>query len=85
MLGFNVVLSCLKNERAILNLSRVLSASAEVVRVISGGRESGNLGAYLERNPLYKNQFNLGATIEFRVPGTQPTMTRAFLSLQDFC
>lgn len=38
---------------------------------MSHGRESGNLGAYLANIPLYRNEFSLGATIQFRVPGTQ--------------
>ena len=54
-----------------MSSTEILERQKRPSHVISGGRESGNLGAYLERNPLYKNQFNLGATIEFRVPGTQ--------------
>jgi hypothetical protein len=41
------------------------------VRVLSAGRESGDLRAYLERNPLITNKESPGAIIEFRVPGTQ--------------
>lgn len=51
------------------NLQRVLT-QREVVRVISGGRESGNLQRYLARNPLTANDFELGPSIQFRVPGT---------------
>lgn len=51
------------------NLKRVLT-QREVVRVISGGRESGNLGRYLERNPLTANNFDLGPTLQFKIPGT---------------
>ena len=45
----------------------------EVVRVLSGGRESGNLGRYLQRNPLFTNQFSAGPTVDFRIPGS-PTI-----------
>ena len=38
----------------VLNDHRRVLAQREVVRLISGGRESGNLTRYLERNPLYK-------------------------------
>jgi hypothetical protein len=50
-------------------LQRVLT-QREVVRVISGGRESGNLQRYLARNPLTANDFELGPSIQFRVPGS---------------
>jgi hypothetical protein len=51
------------------NGQRVLT-QREVVRVISGGRESGNLQRYLRRNPLTAEDFDLGPTIQFRVPGS---------------
>ena len=41
----------------VLSDERRVFTQREVVRVISGGRESGNLTRYLERNPLYTNQF----------------------------
>jgi hypothetical protein len=49
-------------------LQRVLT-QREVVRVISGGRESGNLQRYLERNPLTATDFDLGPTTQFNIPG----------------
>lgn len=54
------------------NLKRVLT-QREVVRAISGGRESGNLGRYLQRNPLTARDFNAGPVIRFTVPGTPTT------------
>ena len=47
---------------------RVLT-QREMVRVISGGRDSSNLSRYLERNPLTANGFAV-VPIEFDVPGT---------------
>jgi hypothetical protein len=55
----------------VLSDERRVFTQREVVRVLSHGRESGNLGAYLSKIPLYDNKFKLGATIQFRVPGTQ--------------
>jgi len=54
----------------VLNDGRRVLTQREVVRVISDGRESGNLARYLERNPLYERDFLSGRTVEFKVPGT---------------
>jgi len=42
-----------------------------MVRILSGGRESGNLTRYLDRNPLTgpESGFMLGPTIPFDIPG----------------
>jgi hypothetical protein len=49
--------------------SRVLT-QREVVRALSGGRDSGNLGRYLARNPLTAaKSFTLGPTIQFFIHG----------------
>jgi hypothetical protein len=39
----------------------------EVVRALSGGRDSSNLQRYLSRNPLTADNFELGPTIQFDV------------------
>jgi hypothetical protein len=39
----------------------------EVVRALSGGRDSSNLQRYLARNPLTADKFELGPTIQFDV------------------
>jgi hypothetical protein len=54
----------------VLSDERRVFTQREVVRVLSHGRESGNLSRYLERNPLYTNQFSAGPAIDFRVPGS---------------
>jgi len=41
----------------------------EVVRALSGGRDSGNLKRYLESNPLIPRDLLAGATQRFKVPG----------------
>ena len=57
----------------VLNNGQRVLTQREVVRVLSGGRESGNIQRYLERNPLTANNFELGPTITFSVPGTSLT------------
>jgi hypothetical protein len=61
----------------VLNDERRVFTQREVVRVISGGRESGNLARYLERNPLYNNQLSAGLTIDFKIPGS-PTIANGY-------
>ncbi len=51
---------------------RVLTQT-EVVRVLSGGRDSGNLTRYLERNPLYTPGFVEGRRLQFKIPGQPST------------
>lgn len=43
----------------------------EVVRAISGGRESGNLTRYLDRNPLVDTEAIQGQVLRFRIPGSK--------------
>lgn len=59
----------------VLNDGRRVLTQREVVRVISGGRESGNLTRYLERNPVYQKDLLSDRTIEFRVPGSPQKAT----------
>jgi hypothetical protein len=66
----NLKLGELDIECHVLNDMRRVLTQREVVRVLSGGRESGNLGRYLERNPLIGVGFTSGPTIQFKVPGT---------------
>jgi hypothetical protein len=61
----------------VLSDERRVFTQREVVRVLSHGRESGNLARYLARNPLYTNQFSAGLTIDFRVPGS-PTISNGY-------
>ena len=64
-------------EAHVLSDERRVFTQREVVRVLSGGRESGNLGRYLERNPLYVNQFSAGPTVDFKIPGS-PTIANGY-------
>jgi hypothetical protein len=59
----------------VLNDGRRVLTQREVVRVISGGRESGNLTRYLERNPVYQKDLLSDRTIEFKVPGSPQKAT----------
>jgi hypothetical protein len=58
----------LELECHVLSDFRRVFTQREVVRILSGGRESGNLQRYLERNPLISNNFYAGASFPFRIP-----------------
>ncbi len=55
----------------VLNDGRRVLTQREVVRVLSGGRESGNLTRYFDRNPLISADFESGPIIRFRVPASK--------------
>jgi hypothetical protein len=57
----------------VLNDHRRVFTQREMVRIISGGRESGNLQQYLQANPLIEKGFHAGSSFPFRIPG-QPTI-----------
>lgn len=61
----------------VLSDERRVFTQREVVKVLSHGRDSGNLPRYLERNPLYTNQFSAGPTVDFRIPGS-PTIGNGY-------
>lgn len=54
----------------VLSDRRRVLTQREVVRVISGGRESGNLSRYLERIPQYEEGMLAGRTVQFQIPGS---------------
>lgn len=55
----------------VLSDERRLITQREIVRAISGGRESGNIQRYLSRNPLTASNFDMGPVIQFRNPGSR--------------
>lgn len=59
----------------VLNDLRRVITQREVVRILSAGRESGNLARYLTRNPLINNELSSGPTFQFRIPGTSLVAT----------
>jgi hypothetical protein len=63
-----VLLGPAEYECHVLNDDRRVFTQREIVRALSGGRESGNLQRYLSRNPLTASNFKL-EQIEFDVPG----------------
>lgn len=73
----NIRIGDMDVECHVLNDERRVFTQREVVRVLSGGRESGNLTRYLDRNPLYTNQFAAGPAIDFRIPGS-PTVGNGY-------
>jgi hypothetical protein len=56
----------------ILSDEKRVFTQREVVRVLSGGRDSGNLNAYLVRNPLFSNQLTAGAIFEYNYRVLKP-------------
>jgi hypothetical protein len=71
----NLRIGGVEYEAHVLNDLRRALTQREVVRILSGGRESGNLGRYLSRNPLIDNRLESGPTIQFRVPGSSQIAT----------
>ncbi len=55
----------------VLSDYRRIFTQREMVRILSAGRESGDLGSYLQANPLLNKDLILGTAIQFRIPGTQ--------------
>ena len=57
----NVKIGAMNVECHVLNDLRrrlILVASVKLLRVLSGGRESGNLARYLNRNPLFQENLS---------------------------
>lgn len=67
----------LEVECHVLDDFRRVFTQREVVRLLTRGRESGDLTRYLERNPLIQNDSSLGPEIRFNVPGSG-TVQRLF-------
>jgi hypothetical protein len=63
----------LELECHVLNDYRRVFTQREIVRILTGGRESGNLQRYLDSNPLFSNDFRAGTSLPFKIPG-QPTL-----------
>src|SRR5207249_2655518 len=76
-----VILEC-----HVLNDFRRVFTQREIVKALSGGRESGNLSRYLERNPLTQQKLDLGPEIPFHVPGSNITaIGREATTLIEIC
>ena len=69
----SLTVGVIKMECHVLSDGRRVFTQREVVRVLTGGRESGNLSRYLDRNPLTAKGFSLGPEIPFKVPGSPVT------------
>ncbi|MEU9405748.1 P63C domain-containing protein [Streptomyces sp. NPDC048281] len=52
----------------VLNTHERVLTQREVVRALTGGRDSGNLSRYLQANPLAGDDLLEGRTIQFRAP-----------------
>lgn len=55
----------------VLSDGRRVFTQREIVRVLTAGRDSGNLAEEIKGNPLIPNVDALGEIIRFKVPGTQ--------------
>lgn len=64
------------NAHVLSDGSRVLT-QGEVVRALTGGTETSNLGRYLSRIPIFNKDFSVGPIIEFKVPGN-PTIAKGY-------
>lgn len=70
----------------VLSDGRRVFTQREMVRVLSRGRESGNLSAYLERNPLITKEEVAGDEIRFKIPGNPTTaIGREATTLIEIC
>ena len=69
----------------VLDDGRRVLTQRQVVRILSGGRESGNLRRYLERNPLFDESMDV-QPIQFMVPPRpQPASGYEGTFLVDIC
>lgn len=78
-------LGALELECHVLNDHRRVLTQREIVKAISGGRDSGNLRAYLDRNPLIVNALDVGAEIEFIVEKSTVAIGREATTLVEIC
>jgi hypothetical protein len=78
MLPGKLTFGTVELECHVLNNHMRVITQREVVRVLSDGRESGNLQRYLSRNPLTADDFDLGPTIQFTVPGSPGLIANGF-------
>lgn len=80
-----VHLGGLELECHVLSDFRRVFTQREMVKTISGGRESGNLARYLERNPLTAGQTERWAAISFTVPPKYEAIGYEATALIDIC
>jgi hypothetical protein len=81
-----LTIGTIKMECHVLSDLRRVFTQREVVRVLTGGRESGNLARYLDRNPLTANGFSLGPEIPFKIPGSSmDAIGREATSVVEIC
>lgn len=65
----NLEIGDMELEGHVLSDGRRVLTQREVVRALSGGRESGNLNRYLDRNPMFNRSLE-SEIVHFRVPGS---------------
>lgn len=82
----NLKIGDMDMECHVLSDGRRVFTQREMVRVLSRGRESGNLSAYLERNPLITKEEVAGDEIRFKIPGNPTTaIGREATTLIEIC
>lgn len=66
----NLKIADLTIECHVLNDGRRVFTQMEILRVLTGGADTGNLNRYLSRNPLYDNTLASRTGFQFKIPGT---------------
>lgn len=70
----------------VLNDGRRVITQRAIVEVLSGGRRRGDLGAYLQANPLISEETYRGREIPFQIPGNPTTaIGREATALIEIC
>jgi P63C domain len=73
----NLRIGDLDLECHVLSDSRRVFTQREIVRILSGGRESGDLQRYLASNPLINKDLVAGQGISFKIP-SNPTLASGY-------
>lgn len=75
----------LELECHVLSDHRRVFTQREIVRVLSGGRDSGNLRRYLDGNPLISNKLDVGPEIVFSIDKSTSAIGREATVLIEIC
>jgi P63C domain len=70
-------IGALEMECHVLSDGRRAFTQREMVRMLSGGRESGDLAGYLTANPLIDIDSIVGGVVKFKIPGN-PTLASGY-------
>jgi hypothetical protein len=68
-----LAIGAIELECHVLSDGRRVLTQGEVVRILTGGRDSSDLQRYIRNNPLFPEDFTAGQNFQFRVPNN-PTL-----------